>query len=61
LFTRDASVRVIYGLGTVDVPPEKAFGEGAVAVLFDSDQYETGFQIVGAHGGDVTLKFSKLV
>ncbi|MFC2054041.1 hypothetical protein ACFLV7_07055 [Chloroflexota bacterium] len=60
--TGDASVRVIYGIGEVDVPPESAVGEGAVAVLFDSDQYEIGFQLVADWmiRGDVTANFFRM-
>ena len=38
-------------------PNFSAIGEGAVTVLYDFDQSELGFDVVGANGGPGTLQF----
>lgn len=48
---------VLDGLGPTGFPDFNAIGEGAFAVLFNSDQFELGFDIVGANGGSATVNF----
>lgn len=48
---------VLAGLGPTGFPLFSAIGEGAFAVLFNSDQFELGFDIVGAGGGSATVNF----
>ncbi len=48
---------VIYGLGPSGFPEFDAIGEGALSVLFDVDQSQVGFDVVGAEGGSGTIQF----
>lgn len=50
---------VLDGLGKVSdgSPPEKAIGEGSIAVLFQSDQSMFGFDLVGGNAGSAFLSF----
>lgn len=48
---------VLTGLGTAGFPDFNAIGEGSFSVLFDFDQSEFGFQLVGGDGGSATVDF----
>lgn len=48
---------VISGLGQLGFPDFNAIGEGAIAILFDNDQSEFGFQSVGGDLGSATFDF----
>ncbi|MEM7042726.1 MAG: PEP-CTERM sorting domain-containing protein [Pseudomonadota bacterium] len=48
---------VVAGLGPVGFPAFNAVGEGAVAILFDNDQSQFGFQSVGGDLGSATFEF----
>lgn len=49
---------VIFGLSSVGWPDFDAFGEGAVALRFEHDQFEFGLTVFGESGrGDVRLDF----
>lgn len=56
VFISSAS-QVLTGLGPLGFPSFDAIGEGSFAVLFDDDQSEFGFQLVGGEGGSATLDF----
>ncbi|MEX0800787.1 MAG: LPXTG cell wall anchor domain-containing protein [Dehalococcoidia bacterium] len=49
--------QVLAGLGPAGFPNFEAVGEGAFAVLFDFDQSEFGFDLVGGGAGDATVDF----
>ena len=51
----------LIGLGPLGFPNANAIGEGSIAVLFDFDQSEVGFTILGAEPtpGAVTINFFK--
>lgn len=49
--------QVLTGLGPLGFPAFDAIGEGAIAILFDSDQSEFGFQSVGGNLGGATFDF----
>jgi hypothetical protein len=49
--------QVLTGLGPRGFPGFDAIGEGAIALLFTSEQSEFGFQLVGGDGGSATLDF----
>ena len=49
--------QVFYGLGPVGFPDYDAVGEGAFAVLFDYDQSEFGFDLMGGDNGNVYISF----
>ena len=53
------STNVMYGLGSLGYPDYDAIGEGAFSVLFDFDQSQFGFQLVGGDGGSATVDFFK--
>jgi len=57
LFWQPSESNVIDGLGPREFPNNDAIGEGAMAALFDADQSELGFDIVGANGGTATVNF----
>jgi len=57
IFTRAPDGNVLTGLGNLGFPNFNAIGEGAVAILFDNDQSEFGFQSVGGDFGDATFEF----
>jgi hypothetical protein len=48
---------VLDGLGASGWPNQSAIGEGAVAVLFDQDQYEFGVTLAGAGPGASQVDF----
>ena len=48
---------ILTGLGPKGFPDYEAIGEGSFAVLFDFDQSEFGFQLVGGNAGTATLDF----
>jgi hypothetical protein len=48
---------VLTGLGVLGFPSFDAIGEGAIAILFDNDQTEFGFESVGGDLGDATFDF----
>ncbi|MCB9845157.1 MAG: hypothetical protein H6811_04115 [Phycisphaeraceae bacterium] len=49
---------VISGLGSLGWPSFEAIGEGAIALLFDVNQFELGFTVFGESGpGDVFVSF----
>lgn len=56
IFTNSGS-QVLTGLGPAGFPSFDAIGEGSFALLFDFDQSEFGFQLVGGNGGDATVNF----
>lgn len=47
----------IAGSGPLGFPDPNAVGEGSIAILFDFDQSEFGFEIVGSDGGSATAQF----
>ena len=47
----------IAGSGPLGYPAFDANGEGSIAILFDFDQSEFGFDIVGSNGGSATAQF----
>jgi len=49
--------QVLTGLGPLGFPSFDAIGEGSFALLFDFDQSEFGFQLVGGNGGTATVSF----
>ncbi|MCK4511557.1 hypothetical protein KAW64_07460 [bacterium] len=51
--------QVLYGLGPLGFPNYDAIGEGAFAVLFDYDQSEFGFDLMGGDDGNVYVSFFK--
>jgi hypothetical protein len=51
------SSNVLTGLGRLGFPNSDAIGEGAFSVLFDFDQSEFGFQLVGGNLGSATVDF----
>jgi len=51
--------QVLYGLGPLGFPNYDAIGEGSFAVLFDFDQSEFGFDLVGGNDGTATINFFK--
>lgn len=48
---------VLDGLGASGWPNQSAIGEGAVAVLFDQDQYEFGLTLAGVGPGSSVVDF----
>ena len=57
LFWPPSESNVIDGLGPSGFPNDNALGEGAIAALFNADQVELGFDVVGANGGTATVNF----
>jgi hypothetical protein len=57
IFTRPPDGNVLTGLGPLGFPQFDAIGEGAVAILFDNDQSEFGFQSVGGDLGEAFFSF----
>jgi hypothetical protein len=49
--------QVMDGLGFRGFPTAEAVGEGSFAVLFDFDQSQFGFDLVGGNGGNATIDF----
>jgi hypothetical protein len=45
------------GLGPLGYPNFGAVGEGAISLLFSSDQSQFGFQLVGGNSGDANVSF----
>lgn len=48
---------VVSGIGTAGFPVFDSIGEGAVSLLFSSDQSEFGFRLAGGHGGNAFVDF----
>ena len=48
---------VLSGIGTSGYPVFDAIGEGAVSLLFSTDQSEFGFILAGGHGGNAYISF----
>ncbi|MBC8166962.1 MAG: PEP-CTERM sorting domain-containing protein [Bryobacteraceae bacterium] len=57
VFDDGTGLNVLNGLGPAGFPNFDALGEGAIALLFDFDQSEFGFRVVGADGGSAFLSF----
>ncbi|MFT6269801.1 MAG: hypothetical protein ACJAVV_002628 [Alphaproteobacteria bacterium] len=53
----DVGNTAIAGSGPAGFPSPDAVGEGSIAILFDFDQSEFGFDIVGGNGGTATAQF----
>jgi hypothetical protein len=53
----NAASQVLTGLGPNGFPDFSAIGEGSFALLFDFDQSEFGFQLVGGNGGTAFVDF----
>ena len=51
------NTNALTGLGPSGFPKKTAIGEGSFAVLFDFDQSEFGFDLVGGDGGSATVSF----
>ena len=49
--------QVLTGLGNKGFANDAAIGEGAFSLLFDFDQSQFGFQLVGGNGGSATIDF----
>jgi hypothetical protein len=49
--------QIIDGVGPKGYPNFDAIGEGSLAVLFDHDESEFGFRIIGGNSGDAYLSF----
>lgn len=47
----------ISGLGPTGFPNSSSIGEGAISILFDFDQSEFGFEIIGANSGTAHIQF----
>jgi PEP-CTERM motif/VPDSG-CTERM motif len=56
VFINGAS-QVLTGLGPLGFPDFDAIGEGSFALLFDFDQSEFGFELVGGDGGSAFVDF----
>jgi hypothetical protein len=48
---------VLSGNGTLGYPEFDAIGEGAVSILFSTDQSEFGFRLAGGNGGNAYVSF----
>lgn len=48
---------VLSGIGPAGYPVFDAIGEGAVSLLFSTDQSEFGFLLAGGHGGNAYISF----
>ncbi|MBC7928046.1 MAG: PEP-CTERM sorting domain-containing protein [Bryobacteraceae bacterium] len=57
VFDDGTGLNVLNGLGPAGFPNFDALGEGAIALLFDFDQSEFGFRVVGGDGGSAFLSF----
>lgn len=53
----DVGNTAIAGSGPDGYPAASAVGEGSIAILFDFDQSEFGFDIVGPNSGSATAQF----
>jgi hypothetical protein len=53
----EAGSQVLAGLGPAGFPNFNSIGEGSFALLFDFDQSEFGFQLVGGDGGEAFVSF----
>lgn len=58
-FTSPAG-QVLSGIGPAGFPVFDAIGEGAVSLLFSTDQSEFGFRLAGGHGGTATIGFFRV-
>ncbi len=56
LFQSPAGV-VMSGIGPGGYPLSDAIGEGALSLLFSTDQSEFGFRLAGGHGGNAYVSF----
>ncbi len=56
-FFESPAGKVLSGIGTAGFPVSDAIGEGAVSLLFASDQSEFGFRLAGGHGGNANISF----
>ena len=50
-------ITVVAGNGPVGYPDFDSIGEGAVAILFEEDQFELGLDVEGADAGCVSFEF----
>lgn len=48
---------VLTGVGTLGYPEFDAIGEGALSLLFSTDQSEFGFRLAGGNGGNAYVSF----
>jgi hypothetical protein len=48
---------VLSGVGPAGYPVFDAIGEGAMSILFSTDQSEFGFRLTGGHGGNAYVSF----
>lgn len=51
---------VLSGNGPAGFPIFDAIGEGAISLLFSSDQSEFGFRLAGGNGGTATISFFRI-
>lgn len=51
------NTNALSGVGPLGFPNFDAVGEGSFAVLFDFDQSEFGFDLLGGNGGSATVNF----
>ncbi len=51
---------VLSGVGPAGFPVFDAIGEGAVSMLFSTDQSEFGFRLAGGHNGTATIAFFRV-
>lgn len=56
-FFQSPAGQVLSGIGPAGFPLFDAIGEGAVSLLFASDQSEFGFRLAGGNGGTVLVDF----
>lgn len=56
-FFQSPAGQVLSGVGTAGFPVFDAIGEGAVSLLFSSDQSEFGFRLAGGHAGTANVDF----
>lgn len=59
LFANDETLNsnALAGIGLVGATENSPVGEGSLAILFNSDQSEFGFDLVGGDGGSATVDF----
>lgn len=57
LSTLQFGTNILTGLGPLGFPSGDAIGEGSIALLFPSPQFELGFDIVGTNVGSATVNF----
>jgi hypothetical protein len=59
IITNALDDNVINGLGPLGFPNSGGIGEGAIAILFDNDQSEFGFRLIGGGLGSAQVEFWK--